>query len=125
MSVLSRALVEFTSSILIRCRCGKASWSTFNGPELKATGLFLWMNQDKLIQWLQGRRSSKMIEGTVKWFSDAKGFGFIEQADGPDVFVHFSAIEGDGFKTLNEGQRVTFEVTDGPKGPQASNLQSA
>ena len=50
---------------------------------------------------------------------------FIEQADGPDVFVHFSAIEGNGFKTLQEGQRVTFEVTDGPKGPQASNLQSA
>ena len=52
----------------------------------------------------------------------AKGFGFIEQADGPDVFVHFSAIQGDGFKTLNEGQRVTFEVSDGPKGPQASNV---
>ena len=66
-----------------------------------------------------------MIEGTVKWFSDAKGFGFIEQADGPDVFVHFSAIEGNGFKTLNEGQRVTFEVTDGPKGPQATDLKSA
>jgi len=83
------------------------------------------MNRKKLIQGLQGRRRSKMVEGTVKWFSDAKGFGFIEQADGPDVFVHFSAIGGDGFKTLEEGQRVTFEVTDGPKGPQASNLQSA
>ncbi len=64
-----------------------------------------------------------MAEGTVKWFNDSKGFGFIEQSDGPDVFVHFSAIEGDGFKTLNEGQRVSFEVTDGPKGPQASNVQ--
>ena len=66
-----------------------------------------------------------MVEGKVKWFSDSKGFGFIEQADGPDVFVHFSAIPGDGFKTLDEGQRVTFEVTDGPKGPQASNVQIA
>ena len=64
-----------------------------------------------------------MAEGTVKWFNDSKGFGFIEQSDGPDVFVHFSAIEGDGFKTLNEGQKVSFEVTDGPKGPQASNVQ--
>ncbi len=64
-----------------------------------------------------------MATGTVKWFSDSKGFGFIEQADGPDVFVHFSAIQGDGFKTLNEGQSVTFEVSDGPKGPQASNVE--
>ena len=64
-----------------------------------------------------------MTEGTVKWFNDSKGFGFIEQSDGPDVFVHFSAIEGDGFKSLNEGQRVSFEVTDGPKGPQATNVQ--
>lgn len=65
-----------------------------------------------------------MAQGTVKWFSDSKGFGFIEQSDGPDVFVHFSAIQGDGFKTLDEGQRVTFEVTDGPKGPQASNVSA-
>jgi CspA family cold shock protein len=63
-----------------------------------------------------------MAEGTVKWFNDSKGFGFIEQTDGPDVFVHFSAVQGDGFKTLNEGQRVTFDVTDGPKGPQATNV---
>jgi len=66
-----------------------------------------------------------MVEGTVKWFSDTKGFGFIEQADGPDVFAHFSAIQGGGFKTLNEGQRVTFEITGGSKGPQASNIQNA
>ena len=63
-----------------------------------------------------------MAEGTVKWCSDSKGFGFIEQAEGPDVFVHFSAISGDGFKTLSEGQRVSFEVTEGPKGPQAANV---
>ena len=63
-----------------------------------------------------------MAEGTVKWFNDAKGFGFIEQDNGPDVFVHFSAIQGDGFKSLAEGQRVRFDVTTGQKGPQAANV---
>ncbi len=62
--------------------------------------------------------------GTVKWFNDAKGYGFIEQENGPDVFVHFSAIQGDGFKTLSEGQKVEFTITDGKKGPQAENLVS-
>ncbi|PLX94699.1 MAG: cold-shock protein [Desulfuromonas sp.] len=63
-----------------------------------------------------------MAEGVVKWFNDAKGFGFIQQDGGPDVFVHFSSIQGDGFKSLAEGQRVSFEVTQGQKGPQASNV---
>ena len=63
-----------------------------------------------------------MAEGTVKWFNDAKGFGFIEQDNGPDVFVHFSQIQGDGFKSLAENERVSFEVTEGQKGPQASNV---
>lgn len=63
-----------------------------------------------------------MVEGTIKWFNDSKGFGFIEQDGGPDVFVHFSAIAGDGFKTLSEGERVSFDVTNGPKGPQAANV---
>ena len=62
------------------------------------------------------------ITGTVKWFNDAKGFGFIERADGPDVFVHHSAIKSDGFRTLKEGQAVTMEVTQGQKGPQAENV---
>ena len=60
--------------------------------------------------------------GTVKWFNESKGFGFIEREDGPDVFVHFSAITGDGFRTLADGQKVEFEVTDGQKGPQAANV---
>jgi len=63
-----------------------------------------------------------MAEGTVKWFNDAKGFGFIEQDGGNDVFVHHTAIQADGFKSLEEGARVTFEVTDGPKGPSAANV---
>ena len=65
----------------------------------------------------------KMAEGTVKWFNDAKGFGFIEQENGDDVFVHHSEIQGEGFKSLAEGDRVIFDVTQGQKGPQASNVQ--
>jgi CspA family cold shock protein len=61
-------------------------------------------------------------EGTVKWFNASKGFGFIEQENGGDVFVHYSAIKTDGFKTLDEGARVQFEVVDGPKGPAADNV---
>ena len=60
--------------------------------------------------------------GTVKWFNEAKGFGFIQQESGPDVFAHFRQIQGDGFKTLNEGQRVEFIITQGQKGPQAENI---
>lgn len=63
-----------------------------------------------------------MQEGTVKWFNAEKGFGFIEIEGGNDVFVHFSAIEGDGFKTLEEGQQVQFNVVEGNKGPQAENV---
>ncbi len=62
------------------------------------------------------------MDGTVKWFNADKGYGFIEREEGDDVFVHFSAIQGDGFKTLDEGQRVQFEVTSGDRGPQAENV---
>jgi CspA family cold shock protein len=63
-----------------------------------------------------------VANGTVKWFNDSKGYGFIQQDSGEDVFVHFSAIQGSGFKTLAEGERVTFEVQQGPKGLQAANV---
>ncbi len=62
------------------------------------------------------------IQGTVKWFNDAKGYGFIAREGGPDVFVHFSAIQSAGFKSLAEGDRVEFEIVDGQKGPQASDV---
>ncbi len=65
---------------------------------------------------------SEKVTGTVKWFNESKGFGFIQQESGPDVFAHFSAIEGSGFKTLAEGQRVEFVLTEGKKGPQAEHI---
>lgn len=64
-----------------------------------------------------------MAQGTVKWFNDTKGFGFIGQEGGEDVFVHYSAVEGDGFRSLTEGDRVEFDVQQGPKGLQASNVR--
>ena len=64
-----------------------------------------------------------MTTGTVKWFNSEKGFGFITREDGPDVFVHFSAIAAEGFRNLDENQKVEFEVVQGPKGPQASNVR--
>jgi CspA family cold shock protein len=68
-------------------------------------------------------RSNKMENGKVKWFNRTKGFGFIERESGADVFVHFSAIQAEGFKVLDEGDEVEFEVVEGPKGPQAANVR--
>jgi cold shock protein len=71
---------------------------------------------------LEEEENAVMANGTVKWFNDSKGFGFIQQDNGEDVFVHFSAIQDDGFKSLAEGQTVTFDVVQGPKGLQAANV---
>ena len=71
---------------------------------------------------LRSEEALMRITGKVKWFNNAKGYGFIEREAGSDVFVHFSAIQGDGFRTLEEGQDVEFEIVDGPKGPQAGNV---
>jgi len=65
------------------------------------------------------------VNGTVQWFNDSKGYGFIAREDGPDIFVHYSAITGEGYRTLKEGDTVQFEVVQGPKGPQAANVVKA
>ena len=97
-----------------------------SGPKTQATlGVCFFLSSKNLRnkKFPQGNTEKNMAEGTVKWFNDAKGFGFIEQDNGPDVFVHFSQIQGDGFKSLAEGDRVSFEVTQGQKGPQSSNVR--
>jgi CspA family cold shock protein len=87
------------------------------------------MEQNRTPQFLQlpkeANTMSERITGTVKWFNGDKGFGFIEREGGKDVFVHFSAIQGNGFRNLTEGQKVEFTVEQGPKGPQASNVTMA
>jgi CspA family cold shock protein len=69
--------------------------------------------------------TDQLVEGVVKWFNDSKGYGFIQQEDGPDVFVHYSAINAEGRRTLSDGQSVTFNVSEGEKGPQAENVTPA
>jgi CspA family cold shock protein len=75
------------------------------------------------VRYGHGRRDLLVATGTVKWFNPDKGYGFITREDGPDVFVHFSAIQGEGYRNLDENQQVEFEVTEGPKGPQAANVR--
>jgi CspA family cold shock protein len=93
-----------------------------SGPEEGACAAFFRLE----IWWQchqQARKKEMMrITGKVKWFNNAKGYGFIEREGGSDVFVHYSAIQGSGFRSLEEGQNVEFEIVDGPKGPQAGNV---
>jgi cold shock protein len=96
------------------------------GLQVHTCGLFLFTLEDVVRhQIAQKKRDTQLKEqGTVKWFNASKGFGFIQRQSGEDVFVHFSAIVAEGYKSLNEGQAVEFEVTNGPKGLQASNVSS-
>lgn len=81
-----------------------------------------FMTQLRNLQILLIRRCISVAKGTVKWFNESKGFGFITKEDGGDIFVHYTAIQGNGFKSLAEGQAVSFDVVDGPKGPKAVNV---
>jgi cold shock protein len=90
-----------------------------------AAAVFLWSSDQarRLSFTTPCQEDHAMAHGTVKWFNEQKGFGFITQDEGPDVFVHYSAIQESGFKSLNEGDQVEFEVTQGPKGPQAQAVK--
>jgi cold shock protein len=90
------------------------------GPALKAEAALA--RPFFMFRPIARQESTMRITGKVKWFNNAKGYGFIERDGGSDVFVHFSAVQGNGFRTLEEGQAVEFEIVDGPKGPQAGNV---
>jgi cold shock protein len=91
------------------------------GTKLDRNAAQPWRRGWDALQFTLVRRPS-YVQGTVKWFNNAKGYGFIGRDDGPDVFVHYSAIVGDGYRTLQEGDPVEFEIVQGPKGPQAANV---
>jgi cold shock protein len=82
-------------------------------------GASTWRHKEKHLSLSQ---EGVQVQGTVKWFNNSKGYGFIGRDDGPDVFVHYSAISGEGYRTLQEGDAVEFEIVQGPKGPQAANV---
>lgn len=99
--------------VFARLSAGGAHWGFLTGAFFSGQ----WPNEK-----FRKKEMDAVAEGTVKWFDEKKGYGFIEQEDGPDVFVHFSGITGEGFKTLNEGAQVTFDVEEGRQGPAAANV---
>jgi CspA family cold shock protein len=119
------------SATLFAVLCSRQQCNTFARHQGTATAIrqllavFLWSSDQarRLSFTTPCQEDHAMAHGTVKWFNDQKGFGFITQDEGPDVFVHYSAIAASGFKSLNEGDQVEFEVTQGPKGPQAQAVK--
>jgi CspA family cold shock protein len=104
-------------------RCPEQDGNRGREKEGRAVPAFSgWLTEDTTGFHRRGGREAVKLTGKVKWFNDAKGYGFIERPDGDDVFVHYSAIVGTGFRSLSEGQEVEFEVVDGPKGKQAANV---
>jgi len=101
----------------------------FDSGTLRAIRIFNSVRIIRLALWSEIFKSlfrrEREVQGTVKWFNNSKGYGFIGRDDGPDVFVHYSAIAGDGYRTLQEGDPVEFEIVQGPKGPQAANVSKA
>jgi CspA family cold shock protein len=122
--MMKRATQRFSPCIflLIVFPCC-ASQKSASGPQaLTQVARKLSQLSPRFTESLGGFVVMSRISGKVKWFNNSKGYGFIEQPGSSDIFVHYSAIQGDGFKTLEEGQEVEFEVTQGPKGPQAENV---
>jgi cold shock protein len=104
------------------CDAGRAWRRKGKAAHTRPFFLALTLFNDALVRHSKQGRRTMRITGKVKWFNNAKGYGFIERDGGSDVFVHYSAIQGDGFRSLEEGQAVEFEIVDGPKGPQAGNV---
>jgi CspA family cold shock protein len=102
------------------------SFAILQSPDTPLRSVTCLQNSPELQRHIQLKEPSKVMEtGTVKWFNDAKGYGFISRQSGEDVFVHFSAIQAGGFRSLQEGQQVQFDVVKGPKGWQAENVKAA
>src|SRR3979409_55476 len=121
--MMNRATSAFGHAFFLDCVSVLRPFKSASGPQaLTRVARKPYKLSPRFTESLGGFVVMSRISGKVKWFNNSKGYGFIEQPGSSDIFVHYSAIQGDGFKTLEEGQEVEFEVTQGPKGPQAENV---